>query len=197
MVFWANNSSGIVDLDATQRWRQYTNDFYTGTAYAHIAEVHPSETIILPSSNFTHLADMAFANDTVEWLMTFNNPPVTGRLPLPVSWSNMSFYVDSGSELERSNDSHNVNIVAGPIQEVFIQQPEFYFDWATLASTTLRILSFDTRARAYLAALRTSPPASVSARGRCLPSHSVRHARSHSPCCGPTHRAWHSPTLRR
>ena len=80
---------------------------------------------------------MAFANDTVEWLMTFNNPPVTGRLPLPVSWSNMSFYVDAASELERSNDSHNVNIVAGPIQEVFIQQPEFYFDWATLASTTV------------------------------------------------------------
>jgi hypothetical protein len=137
VVFWANNTSGVVDLDATQRWRQYTNDFYTGTAYAHIAETHPSETIILPSSNFTHLADMAFANDTVEWLMTFNSPPITGGLPLPASWSNMSFYVDSGAELERSNDSHNVNIVAGPIQEVFIQQPEFYFDWASLASTTV------------------------------------------------------------
>ena len=80
---------------------------------------------------------MAFANDTVEWLMTFNSPPITGGLPLPASWSNMSFYIDSGAELERSNDSHNVYIVAGPIQEVFIQQPEFYFDWASLASTTV------------------------------------------------------------
>ena len=49
----------------------------------------------------------------------------------------MSFFVDPAGELERSNDTHNVNIVAGPIQEVFIQQPEFYFDWATLASTTV------------------------------------------------------------
>ena len=137
VVFWANNSTGVVDLDATQRWRQYTNDFYTGTAYAHIAEVHPAETVILPSSNFTHLADMAFANDTVEWIITYNNPPVTGGLALPASWSNMSFYVDPAGELDRSNDTHNVNIIAGPIQEIFIQQPEFYFDWATLASTTV------------------------------------------------------------
>jgi hypothetical protein len=137
VVFWANNSTGVVDLDATQRWRQYTNDFYTGTAYAHIAEVHPTETVVLPSSNFTHLADMAFANDTVEWLITYNNPPLTGGVALPASWSNMSFYVDPAGELERSNDTHNVNIIAGPIQEIFIQQPEFYFDWATLASTTV------------------------------------------------------------
>ena len=137
VVFWVNNSTGVVDIDATQRWRQYTNDFYTGTAYAHIAEVHPSETVVLPSSNFTHLADMAFANDTVEWEITYNNPPVSGGLILPASWSNMSFFVDPAGELERSNDTHNVNIVAGPIQEVFIQQPEFYFDWATLASTTV------------------------------------------------------------
>lgn len=137
VVFWANNTTGVVDLDATQRWRQYTNDFYTGTAYAHIAEVHPTETVVLPSSNFTHLADMAFANDTVEWLLTYNNPPVTGGLALPASWSNMSFYVDPAGELERSNDTHNVNIIAGPIQEVFIQQPEFYIDWDTLASTSV------------------------------------------------------------
>tara|TARA_B110000459_G_scaffold203878_1_gene262401 strand:- start:2962 stop:11922 length:8961 start_codon:yes stop_codon:yes gene_type:complete len=137
VVFWANNTSGVVDLDGTQRWRQYTNDFYTGTAYAHIAEVHPSEAVVLPSSNFTHLSDMAFANDTVEWLITYNNPPNTGGLILPASWSNMSFYVDTAAQLDRSNDTHNVNIIGGPIQEVFIQQPEFYFDWSSLASTTV------------------------------------------------------------
>ena len=153
VVFWVNNSTGVVDIDATQRWRQYTNDFYTGTAYAHIAEVHPSETVVLPSSNFTHLADMAFANDTVEWEITYNNPPVSGGLILPASWSNMSFFVDPAGELERSNDTHNVNVVAGPIQEVFIQQPEFYFDWATLASTTVAGQGF---------AYETATPAALS-----------------------------------
>ena len=49
----------------------------------------------------------------------------------------MSFYVDTAAQLERSNDTHNVNIIEGPIQEVFIQQPEFYFDWTSLASTTV------------------------------------------------------------
>ncbi|MDA8701342.1 transglutaminase domain-containing protein [Euryarchaeota archaeon] len=39
--------------------------------------------------------------------------------------------------MQRSNDSHNIRVVTGPIQEIYVQQPEYYFDWATLASSTV------------------------------------------------------------
>ncbi len=137
IVFWANNTSGVVDVDSVHRWRQYTNDFYTGTTYAHLEAVHPFEPVVLPSSNLTHLADVAFSNGTIDWLMTYNNPQNGGNLPVPHSLSNLSFYSDIAGELQRSNDSHNIEIIAGPIQEAFVQQPEYYFDWATLASTSV------------------------------------------------------------
>tara|TARA_B100001093_G_scaffold265270_1_gene253660 strand:+ start:51789 stop:60722 length:8934 start_codon:yes stop_codon:yes gene_type:complete len=137
VVFWANNSSGTVELDSVHRWRQNTNDFYTGTTYAHLADVHPSEVMVLPYVNTTHLADNAFANDTIEWLLRYNNPSLSGNIPVPFSMSNLSFFVDSAGELQRSNDTHNIFVTTGPIQEAFVQEPEYYFDWASLASTTV------------------------------------------------------------
>ena len=137
IVFWANNTSGVVDTDSIHRWRQSTNDFYTGTTYAHLREVHPFEPIILPSSNMTHLADITFSNETIDWSMTFQNPPMAGNLPVPYSLSNLSFYVDLSGELQRSSDTHNIEIVSGPIQEMYVQQPEYYFDWTVLASTSV------------------------------------------------------------
>ena len=41
VVFWANNTTGAVDTSQIHRWRLNTNDFYTGTTYANLAEVHP------------------------------------------------------------------------------------------------------------------------------------------------------------
>jgi len=137
VVFWANNTTGVVDTDSIHRWRQNTNDFYTGTTYAHLEEVHPYETMVLPSSNFTHLADLAFSNETIDWMLTYRNPSTAGNLPVPFSLSNVSFFVDIGGILQRSSDTHNIEIIAGPIQEAFVQQPEYYFDWATLASTSV------------------------------------------------------------
>ena len=137
IVFWANNTSGVVDVDSIHRWRQYTNDFYTGTTYAHLAEVHPSEPMILPSSNLTHLADLAFSNGTIDWQMTYRTPSIAGNLIVPHSLSNLSFYSDISGELVRSNDTHNIGVITGPIQETFVQQPEYYFDWASLASSSV------------------------------------------------------------
>ena len=90
VVFWANNSSGEVDLDKIHRWRVYTNDFYTGTSYAHIAEVHPFEAMVIPSSNETHLADVAFSNGTIEWFVKYQTSLQTGNLPVPNDLSNLS-----------------------------------------------------------------------------------------------------------
>ena len=114
-----------------------TYDFYTGTTYAHLESVHPYEAIVLPSSNLTHLADLAFANETLDWFIKYQNPIDVGSLPVPDSISNISFIVDSAGVLQRSNDSHNIRVVTGPIQEIYVQQPEYYFDWATLASSTV------------------------------------------------------------
>ena len=33
IIFWANNTSGVVDLNRVHRWRVNTYDFYTGAAY--------------------------------------------------------------------------------------------------------------------------------------------------------------------
>ena len=137
IVFWANNSSGAVDTNIVHRWRMNTYDFYTGTTYAHLATVHPFEEIVLPSSNFTHLADLAFANETLDWFIKYQNPINVGSLPVPDSLSNLSFIVDSSSVVQRSNDTHNMRVVTGPVQEMYTQQPEYYFDWATLAATTV------------------------------------------------------------
>ncbi|MBT5391237.1 MAG: transglutaminase domain-containing protein, partial [Euryarchaeota archaeon] len=137
VVFWANNTTGTVDTNLIHRWRLTTNDFYTGTTYAHLEDIHPYEIMVLPSSNMTHLADLTFSNETIDWQLTYRNPVTTGNLPVSYSLSNLSFYVDIAGELQRSNDTHNIEVLTGPIQEAFVQQPEYYFDWATLASTTV------------------------------------------------------------
>lgn len=137
VVFWANNTTGTVDTNLIHRWRLTTNDFYTGTTYAHLEDIHPYEIMVLPSSNMTHLADLTFSNETIDWQLTYRNPVTAGNLPVSYSLSNLSFYVDIAGELQRSNDTHNIEVLTGPIQEAFVQQPEYYFDWATLASTTV------------------------------------------------------------
>ena len=137
IVFYANNTSGTVDLDLDHRWRTITNDFYTGTTYAHLASVHPSETIAVPMSNFTHLAPLSFANSTVQWNVQYNQPITSGQIPAPSFYSNISFYFEPTANISRSNDTHLLSLVEGSVDQVVFEQPEYYFDWATLASTTV------------------------------------------------------------
>ena len=137
IVFYANNTSGTVDLDQDHRWRTITNDFYTGTTYAHLASVHPSETIAVPVSNFTHLAPLSFANSTVQWNVQFGQPMTSGQLPAPASYSNISFYFETSANISRSNDTHILTLDEGSVDQIIYEQPEYYFDWATLASTTV------------------------------------------------------------
>ena len=137
IVFYANNTSGTVDLNLDHRWRAITNDFYTGTTYAHLESVHPSQAITVPYSNLTHLAPLTFANSTVEWNVQYTQPMVSGQVPAPSYYSNISFYFEPTANISRTNDTHILNIDGGSIDQVVFQQPEYYFDWATLASTTV------------------------------------------------------------
>ena len=47
----------------------------------------------------------------------------------------MSFWADSAVVLSRTNDTHRYIVDGGFVEEIVVQQPEYYFDWA-LASTT-------------------------------------------------------------
>ena len=137
VVFWANNTSGTVDLDLDHRWRVNTNDFYTGTTYAHLATVHPSEQLVLPASNFTHLPPTSFSNSTVQWSVELSTALTEGQLPAPASYSNVSFVFDVSSLLARSNDTHILTVEQGPVNQIIYEQPEYYLDWDTLAATTV------------------------------------------------------------
>ena len=137
VVFYANNTSGVVDLNLEHRWRTITNDFYTGSTYAHLDSVHPSSNLTVPVTNLTHLAPASFANSTVEWDFKFSQPLSSGPVPAPAYYSNVSFYFETFSSLLRSNDTHIINLDSGSIEQIVYEQPEYYFDWATLAATTV------------------------------------------------------------
>ncbi len=137
VLFWANNSSGVVDVNSVHRWRVNTNDFYTGSTYAQLDSVHPKEAVSIPYSNLTHLAPLSFANDTIEWTINYNNPINVGQVPVPSFYSNISYVFEAIATFSRNNDTHTVTVDQGPINELWFQEPEYYFDWATLASTTV------------------------------------------------------------
>ena len=137
VIFWANNTTGVVDLDRVHRWRAITNDFYTGSTYAHLDSVHPSESILIPYENLTNIAPVSFANDTIQWAVTFNNPISDGPIPAPASYMNISYIFESIATFSRSNDTHILTADQGPINEIWFQEPEYFFDWSTLASTTV------------------------------------------------------------
>ena len=60
VVFWANNTTGDVDLSQVHRWRLNTNDFYTGSTYASLQDVHPYFQLIPNVDNLTQLPDHQF-----------------------------------------------------------------------------------------------------------------------------------------
>ena len=137
VIFWANNTTGVVDLDIEKYWRKYTNDIPTGNSYTHDNAVHPSAEVVPPFTNLTHMASTSFANDTITWQVTYNFPVGEGALALPASTTNVSFWADSAVVLSRTNDTHRYEVDGGFVEEIVVQQPEYYFDWSTLASTSI------------------------------------------------------------
>lgn len=137
VIFWANNTSGTVDLEQVHRWRQVTNDFPTGSTYAHLATVHPSNELFPNIENLSGMADLGFSNSTVIWNVQYNTEFTGTPVPVPLSTINHSFWADATAELSRTNDTFIVNVDAGFLQSLIAVAPEYWFDWDTLASTTI------------------------------------------------------------
>ncbi len=137
VVFWANNTTGNVDVFSVHRWRQTTNDFYTGTTYAHIGTAHPSSVVNVPTANKTNLADISFANDTVLWTIQMNNPIMNGAVPMPDSWTELSFWSDASASLDVTNDTYMITVNPGPLSEIWVNNSEFYFDWANNSASSI------------------------------------------------------------
>ena len=137
VIFWANNTTGSVDEDLPKYWRKYTNDIPTGNSFSHDNSVHPATEVVPPFTNLTHMASTTFANDTITWQITYNFPVDEGAIALPASTTNVSFWADSAVILTRTNDTHRYEISGGFVEEIIVQQPEYYFDWDVLASNSI------------------------------------------------------------
>ena len=134
IIFWANNTSGIVDFNRVHRWRLNTYDYYTGAAYGIETDVHVATEINIPYTNNTHLASSNYANDTVAWNVEFNNPILTGVAPMSAYHYNITFYTDAGLVLTRTNDTHTFAVSQGQLSSIWVEEYEYWFDWQNLAT---------------------------------------------------------------
>ena len=143
VVFWANNTTGDVDLSQVHRWRLSTNDFYTGSTYASLQDIHPYSPLIPNVDNLSQLPDPSFSNGTLDWEITYKQIIDLGNLPVSSYYRNITFWSDPAATLQRSNDTHNVNIDFGEITQLNLRQDEYFFDWDTLSSNTVASQGFD------------------------------------------------------
>ena len=137
IVFWANNSSGTVDINQIHRWRQNTNDFYTGTTYANLETVHPYEQLLPSITNLSNLPDSSFSNGSVDWIITFNNSISRGSIPISSQYYNITFWSDPSSQISRSNDTHNLKLTSGIIDSIQTKNEEYFYDWDSIASNSI------------------------------------------------------------
>ena len=137
IIFWANNTTGLVDQNRVHLWKLNTYDFYTGGAYGTETGIHVSQEISTPYENSTHLAPTAYANNSVTWNINYNNPVTTGFIPVPAYQNNISLWVDFGSSLSRTNDTHNYIVNSGPLESIWVEEYEYWFDWSTLSANTI------------------------------------------------------------
>ena len=136
VVFWANNTSGVVDLGQIHRWRQNTYDFYTGSTYAHLETVHPFSEILASTTNLTNLPDASFSNSSIDWDIFYNTSIDRGSIPISSLYNNITFWSDPTSIILRSNDTHNLRLDSGSIEGLSLKQEEYFYDWATLSPST-------------------------------------------------------------
>ena len=143
VVFWANNSSGEVDTSQIHRWRLNTNDFYTGTTYANLQDVHPFSPLVPNVDNLSQLPDASLSNGTVDWEINYRQPIGVGNLPVSSYYRNITFWSDPAGTLQRSNDTHNINVEFGEIDRLNLRQEEYFFDWDVLSANSIVTSGFD------------------------------------------------------
>ena len=134
VVFWANNTTGQIDLGQPHYWRLTTGDNYTGSAYASLPEAHSSNEIFVPYADLIHLPDSSFANDSVTWQVNFNNGVMTGAFPVPSLSSNITFWFDSAVQVSRTNETHSYEVIAGVLSEYWSVQSEYWYDTTAQAN---------------------------------------------------------------
>ena len=137
VVFWANNTSGVVDLNRQHIWRVNTYDFYTGAAYGLELDSHPAVDITIPYTNNSHLAPSSYANDTIAWNIDFATPMMSGKVPLPAYQFNVTFWSDSAVTMSRTNDTHTYEVTAGLLDSIWVEEHEYWFDWDTISANTI------------------------------------------------------------
>ncbi len=137
IVFWANNTTGAVDTNQIHRWRLNTNDFYTGTTYANLAEIHPFTPLVPNVDNLSQLPDPSFSNGSIDWVINYKQAIGKGNLPISSYYRNITFWSDPSGTLQRSNDTHNVNVDSGEITSLNLKQEEYFFDWNSLAPNSV------------------------------------------------------------
>ena len=125
------------------RWRLNTNDFYTGSTYASLQDIHPYSPLIPNVDNLSQLPDTSFSNGTIDWEITYKQIIDLGNLPVSSYYRNITFGPDPAATLQRSNDTHNINIDFGEISRVNLRQDEYFFDWDTLSTNTVVSQGFD------------------------------------------------------
>ena len=143
IVFWANNTTGNVDLSQVHRWRLNTNDFYTGSTYAGLQDVHPYSPLVPNVDNLSQLPDGSFSNGTLDWEITYKEAIGLGNLPVSSYYRNITFWSDPAGTLQRSNDTHNINVASGEISRINLRQEEYFFDWDSLAANTVVSQGYD------------------------------------------------------
>ena len=137
VIFWANNTSGVVDLNRQHLWRVHTYDFYTGAAYGLELNSHPAQEISVPYTNTTHLASSNYANDTISWNIDYSNPILSGAAPMSAYQYNITFWSDASLTMSRTNDTHSYSVTSGLLDSMWVEEHEYWFDWSTLSANTI------------------------------------------------------------
>ena len=143
IVFWANNTTGDVDINQVHRWRLNTNDFYTGSTYANLQDVHPFTPLVPNVDNSSQLPEDSLSNGTVDWEITYNQLIGVGNLPVSSYYRNITFWSDPAATLQRSNDTHNIKVDFGEIGRLNLRQEEYFLDWSSLSANSQVSQGFD------------------------------------------------------
>ena len=110
---------------------------FTRARLMQIWPVHPYSRLLPSVDNTTQLPDGSFSNGTLDWDINYRQPIGTGNLPVSSYYRNITFWSDPATTLQRSNDTHNVNIDFGEVFRLNLKQEEYFFDWNTLAPNTI------------------------------------------------------------
>ena len=110
---------------------------YTGAAYGVAVDSHLAEAIIVPYANSTHLAPNSYANNSVTWNLDFALPIMGGTVPMSAYQYNITFWSDAMVEMTRTNDTHTYELTAGLLEEIWVEENEYWYDWASISADTI------------------------------------------------------------